>query len=253
VDAHFATMPARYFMVPHGKEMSAVIVEHVRMVREFLEKRWNTDTHPLTPVLRWVSQPAAGHSELWVCTYDRAQLLARIAGALSAAELNILSADIFTRADGIVLDKFRVTTERFEAVEHEVDLRKVERLLNKALEVEAYDFRPELAKVRRLRVDQIESPDFVPTVRYDNSPEKHTVFEVVAPDRRGLLYDVLCCIGEAGFEISSARITTEKGVAMDTFHITGRDGVKITDDTSLFALKKKLLGLITPPAEKQAA
>jgi [protein-PII] uridylyltransferase len=253
VDAHFQKMPSRYFLVPHGKEMVPAIVDHVRMVREFLEKRWNTDTHPLAPVLRWVPQAAAGHSELWVCTWDRAELLSRITGALSAAELNILSADIFTREDGIVLDKFRVTTEQFEAVEHEVDLRKVERLLNKALEVEAYDFHPELAKIRRLRVDQIDSPDFVPTIWYENSPEKHTIVDVVAPDRRGLLYDVLCCIGEAGFEISSARITTEKGVAMDTFHITGHDGVKITDDTSLFALKNKLRAVIGLVAEKQAA
>jgi [protein-PII] uridylyltransferase len=253
VDAHFARMPARYFLVPHGREMAASIVEHVRMVREFLEQRWNTDNRPLAPVLRWVPQPHAGHSELWVCTWDRAELLARIAGALSTAELNILSADIFTRTDGIVLDKFRVTTERFEAVDHDVDLRKVERLLNKALEVEVYDFRPELGKVRRLREELLDSPEFVRSVWYDNGPEKHTVFEVVAPDRRGLLYEVLCCIGEGGFEISSARITTEKGVAMDTFHITGLDGVKIHEDSRLFALKKRLQGVIAAPADRKAA
>ena len=240
IQAHFRGMPERYFQLPFERDRIATISGHIKMVREFLESRWNSDAESLSPVLRWIPQRHAGHSELWVCTWDRAELLARIAGALSAAELNILSADIFTRDDGIVLDKFRVTTPRYEAVEHPVDLRKVERLLNSALAVEHYDFSAELTKVRGRLLAPRESASFPPRVWFDNSPPRHTVIEILAPDRLGLLYDVLRFISEHGFEISSARITTEKGAAIDTFHITGRAGQKIADVNRLIALKYAL-------------
>jgi [protein-PII] uridylyltransferase len=247
IKAHFRGMPDRYFDIQYGRDTTAAIVNHIKMVREFLDTRWNSDVNPLSPVLRWVSQSHAGHSELWVCTWDRAELLARIAGALSAAELNILSADIFTRKDGIVLDKFRVTTPKFEAVEHPVDLRKVERLLNAALAVERYDFTAELAKVRSRAWSRTEIPAFPPRVWFDNDPPRHTVIEVLAPDRLGLLYDLLGAIADAGFEIATARITTEAGAAIDTFHVTGREGAKITDRNQLIALKYVLADIAGRP------
>jgi [protein-PII] uridylyltransferase len=240
IRAHFRGMPERYFQLPYGRDTTSAIVSHIKMAREFLETRWNSDTNALSPVLRWIAQPHSGHSELWVCTWDRAELLARIAGALSSAELNILSADIFTRDDGIVLDKFRVTTPRFEAVEHPVDLRKVERLLNQALSVEHYDFTADLEKVRSRAWARTEVANFPPRVWFDNEPPRHTVMEVLAPDRRGLLYDLLVGIANAGFEISAARITTENGAAIDTFHLTGRPGQKVTDINRLIALKYAL-------------
>ncbi len=240
IRAHFRGMPERYFQLPYERDVVAAIASHIKMVREFLENRWNSDEQPLSPVLRWMPQRHAGHSELWVCTWDRAELLARISGALSAAELNILSADIFTRNDGIVLDKFRVTTPRYEAVDHPVDLRKVERLLNSALAVEHYDFMAELNKVRSRLWGRTEVPAFPPRVWFDNSPPKHTVMEVLAPDRLGLLYELLGQISDMGFEISAARITTEKGAAIDTFHLTGREGKKINDMNRLIALKYAL-------------
>jgi [protein-PII] uridylyltransferase len=139
-----------------------------------------------------------------------------------------------------VLDKFRVTTPRYEAVDHPVDLRKVERLLNAALAVEHYDFNAELNKVRSRLWGRTEVPAFPPRVWFDNSPPKHTVMEVLAPDRLGLLYELLGQISDLGFEISAARITTEKGAAIDTFHLTGREGKKITDINRLIALKYAL-------------
>ena len=225
IDAHFAALPERYFLTHKPEE----IADHLRLVRKFLEKHFAGDEGTLEPVLRWVPRPHAGHSELWVCTWDRHQLLARISGALAASELSILSADIFTRHDGLVLDIFRVTTTRFEAVDDERDMRKVEKLLGEALMVESYDFAPFLAKTLRRSQPWERMLDFPTriTISADANPN-YTVVDISAPDRLGLLYEVLRAVSDAGFLIAAARITTEKGAAIDSFYITDLEGSKVT-------------------------
>jgi len=237
IDAHFAALPERYFQTHPAEE----IVEHLRLMRKFIEKHFEGDEGTLEPVIRWVPRPNAGHSELWVCTWDRHQLLARIAGALAANELSILSADIFTRHDGLVLDIFRVTTSRFEAVDDERDMRRVAKLLGEALVVENYDFAPILAKTLR-RVQPWERTLDFPTritINPDTTP-LYTVVDISAPDRLGLLYDILRAVSDAKFLIAAARITTEKGAAIDSFYITDLDGGRVTSAWQLHGLSKAL-------------
>ena len=52
----------------------------------------------------------------------------------------------------------------------------------------------------------------------------------------GLLYRIACAIADAEMNIASARITTEKGAALDTFYLTDRHGRKIEDDETLATL-----------------
>jgi [protein-PII] uridylyltransferase len=238
LEAHFIRMPERYFALHAGK--AAQVVGHVQMFREFLKSRWNSDENPLSPVVRWSPQPNAGHSVLLVVTWDRRQLLARICGALSATELSILNADIFTRDDGLVLDKFRVCTTKFKAVDDKRDIKNVEKLLNAALQAEEFNFHPLLAKAYAHALKREQTLQFAPRVLVNNSPEKHTVIEIVAPDRLGLLYDLVETIGRRGFDIVYARITTEAAAAIDTFHITLPEGKKITDEKRLATLREAL-------------
>lgn len=225
IDEHFKAMPDRYFL--SERHTAEVIAHHVQLFRQFLEERWNDDESILLPMVDWSPHPNSGHSTLQVVTWDRHQLLARICGSISAAGLSILSADIFTREDGLVLDSFRICTNRFEAITDKRDRERVNKYLAESLKNEQFDFLPLMKKaLGRVGSSTLDFPTRI-AIDSDSHPQ-FTIVKLTTPDRLGLLHDLLRAISDAGFEISAARIATEKGAAVDTFYVGEKVGVEST-------------------------
>ncbi len=247
VEAHFQFMPDRYFHMFEPEEMAS----HLRLFRSFFENRRKDDSFALTPAFKWIPRPEQGHSEVWVCGWDRPRLLERIAGAFLSAQINILSADIFTRGDSLALDIFRVGSTRLEPVTSAKDIAAVEGRLLESLAVEDFDFAPLLSKETRLRTYRLSQEFDLPTriVVENSSHPIYTLVDIQSPDRLGLLYDLLRAMGEAGVTIELSRITTEMDVAMDSFYITGKDGKKITDDGAIKRLQRLLQRAAVKTAE----
>lgn len=237
-DAHFEHMPDRYFQTFGVSD----IVEHVELFRLFLEMRFDGQRDALVPSMRWIARPHQGHSEVWISGWDRKHLLARIAGSFSCVQLNILSADVFTRGDGLVLDIFRVCNTQFEAVTDHRDIVQVESLLAQSLQKAEYDFTPLLGKVMQRREFQLSQElDFPTRIVIDNDAHPtYTLVDIQTPDRLGLLYYLLKALGRVGVQIALSRITTEKGAAVDSFYVTDSEGRKIKDEASLARLQKAL-------------
>ena len=245
IDAHFEYMPERYFQAyPVGG-----IVEHVRLFRRFLETRWSDDTLTLAPAVKWIARPNRGHSEFWFCGWDRTELLARIAGCLSVAQLNILSADVFTRSDSLVLDIFRVCNTRFEAVTDDKEMALVEKRLRQSLAGETFDFTPLLAKLMKRRGYHLSQELEFPTrISIDNNEHPvYTLVDIQTPDRLGLLHHLLLAFGSAGVQIALSRIATEKGAAIDSFYVTEAEGRKLRP-TTVKRLQKALQDAATGAA-----
>jgi len=238
LDAHFQYMPERYFLMFGADEVAA----HMRLFRTFFENRRKEESFALSPVFKWVPRVDQGHSEVWVCGWDRPRLLERIAGAFLSAQVNILSADIFTRADSLALDIFRVGSTRLEPVTNPRDITRVETRLADSLAFEEYDFTPLISKDARLRTYRLSQEFDLPTqiTVQNTSHPVYTLVDILTPDRLGLLYDLLRAMGEAGVTIALSRITTEMDFAMDSFYITGKDGKKITEPAAIKRLQRLL-------------
>src|SRR6185436_2670867 len=71
--------------------------------------------------------------------------------------------------------------------------------------------------------------DRIPTrIVFDNhSSRSHTVIEIEAEDRIGLLFVIAEALTELGLDIALAKILTEKGAAQDNFYVTSELGGKI--------------------------
>lgn len=238
IDAHFEYMPDRYFSMFDAESIS----QHLRLFRNFIENHLRNKEGALSSTFHWIPRPELGHSEVWICGWDRPRLLERMSGAFLSANINILSADIFTRGDNLALDIFRVRSMQFTPVTNAKDIKKVEARLEEALAVEDFDFTPLMTKEQRLRSYRISQEADLPTkIVIDNFSHPHfSLVDIQTPDRLGLLYDLLRALGEAGVNIELSRITTEMDVAMDSFYVTGKDGKQVTDEAAIKRIQRLL-------------
>ncbi len=239
VEAHFEVMPDNYFRAFSTDE----IVSHLKLFRHFLENLYLRDESPLAPAVAWQAFPEQGHSIASFCAWDRQELLAKIAGSFAVVPLNILSADIYTRGDNVVLDIFRVCDPRFRAVTDPQDQALVESTLRSALADSEFDFAPLLERARRGTARHSRHGlDFPTRVTVENKTHPaYTLVQIQTPDRLGLLYELLSAFGQENVSIALSRISTEKGAAIDTFYVADQiTRGKITDSSRIAALLQRL-------------
>ena len=73
---------------------------------------------------------------------------------------------------------------------------------------------------------------------------KRTIIEVKAKDRIGLLFKIAQLINSKGFDISFARISTERGIAMDTFYVENFNLHESTNTSDLIDLRSEIEAVI---------
>ena len=244
IDRHFERMPDAAF---HFRQ-AAHIVTQIRTVRHFLQREADTSA-PFASCIKWIDHTDKGYTELVLATRDKPLLLEKICCALASEQINILSADLFTRTDSIVVNIFRVCTTNFEPVSAASTRKRFLDTFEAILVAEKYE--PE--KFLRRKVNFLKPrPDqgFTVPVRAFVSNELHpacTTVEIQGLDRIGLLHDLFHTINRHGLNTAHARICTEKGVAMDTLYITTTAGAKIQDPELLKRLEEEFSSLISRP------
>lgn len=246
VDAHFKAMPDRYFR----HRGSTSIARHVKLFRKFFKLTKKKEPVSLVPVTGWEARPDEGYSLLEVVGWNRHHLLAKVAGALAARNLNILSADIFTRPDDLVLDVFRICTSTFNPVSSPREIERIEKLLEEEFGAEHgdVDFRALIAKQAAPTITSADPPNFDIPQRVIVSNEDHdlyTVMEIQAQDRIGLLYDVFTVLGDRDAEVFNARISTQAGAAIDRFYLVdSKDEQKIKGKQRLRELQESVEAIL---------
>ena len=252
IEAHFEFMPDNYFRASDLPE----IVEHLKLFRCFLENvssppqdgfaAANGGEFSLAPAIKWKIVPEQGHSVVTFCTWERERLLAKVAGSFSVLPLNILSADVFPRGDNVVLGIFRVCDTKARPVTSPRDFELVEQTLRRALEDESFDFLPLIEKAKRQSRHLAPAIEFPTRIAIDNKTHPtYTLIEIQAPDRIGLLYDVLSCLDRENILIPLSRINTQAGAAIDTLYVVdGSTHAKITDSNRIRTIQQHLKSTI---------
>jgi len=158
--------------------------------------------------------------ELTLITTDRPFLFASVSGALAAWGMNIVKANAFSNAAGMVVDTFYFT-DRFRTLE--MNLQEWERLKQSIAAVVKGE-----ADVARMLRDRLKSEKVNDTkvkiatqIEFDDGCSAHsTLVQILTQDRPGLLYRMCSLVSKHECNIEIALIETEGQMAIDVLYLT---------------------------------
>ena len=218
-------------------------IRHLEFIRESDKARISFSTTVATREFEAVT-------EITLFAPDHPRLLSTITGCCTAAEANIVDAQIFTTKDGRALDSIFIN-RAFD--DEEDERRRAERIgetIEKVLsgELRLKDLLANQPKPSgRQKAFKLE-----PLVTINNDiSDKFTVVEIEALDSPGVLSKVTDAIADLSLDIASAHIATFGEKFIDTFYVTDLVGYKIESPQKLSAIRRRLLNVLNPKAAKK--
>ena len=186
-----------------------------------------------------------GSTEVTVIARDAPFALSRFCAVLSANDANIFDANIFTRDDGIIIDRFRVadagTRKELDSVVCRKIAEDLKLVMKGTLDIE-HVFREHHRRWKR-RPRQPANPSIRTDVQFEDNP-RFTIIDVYAPDAVGFLYRVTGTISRLGMNIYFAKIATRVDGIIDSFYVLDRGGTPVTDPQRRQEIRENILATI---------
>ena len=223
---HFLLLPEKYALYTPLPQ----IISHVRLCDRLRDE-------PV--VTSWTPHARAGYTELVLSTRDLPGRFAQIAGTLSSQGISILSAQLNTRDDAVVIDTFQVSDEQGQAIVDADVWRRVDRLLASVISGDR-DL-DEILALRHKASEEVATSLPAPRLRIDNEiASQSTVIEVQTQDRPGLGYRIAKALADLGLNILSAKLATERNHVFDVFYVQTREGEKVDNSFQMTEVLERL-------------
>jgi len=196
--------------------------------------------------------PARGATLVTVIAADHPGLFYRIAGGIHLAGGNIIDARIHTARNGVAVDNFLVQDPLGRPLHEASQIARLQTAIADAL-ANKVKLSPRLA-ARPLARPRAEAFEIHPIALFDNAAsDRFTVIEVGALDRPALLSQLARALFEARLIVHSAHIATYGERAVDTFYVTDVLGSKVTAESRLRTIERRLIEAAGDGATKVAA
>lgn len=225
---HLEQMGSEEYLMAFSK---AEIAEHMRVIQQ-------------KPLVTTLFKSARDHTVVTVIARDAPFALSRFCGVLSANDANIFDANIFTRDDGVVIDRFRVSDFISKSALSPEQYQKIQQemldVFRGAVSIEDILLRHRMKWKRRR---QPINPNVRIGVEFEDHP-RYCIIDVFAPDTLGFLYRITRAMSELGLSIAFAKIATRVDGIVDSFYVIDRDGTRIASRERREEIRRALLACI---------
>ena len=210
--SHTRSLPAQYLLNTPLEEMYLNIAM-IERLRETFE-----------PAVDFKNEYGADHTELTLCAYDdpRPGLLSKITGVLYAHDVNLHTAQVFTREasvriaiDTLWVDYRGKPLSPGKRAELQESFRRV--LLGEVGIGELLQSHKKPLKEQTIYAARID----------ENASERFSLLEVSAPDETGVVYRLTRAVSALGWNIHAARLSVWGSRARDAFYISDANGGKV--------------------------
>jgi [protein-PII] uridylyltransferase len=214
----------QYFL----RHTSQEIAWHSRLLLRHIETQ--------EPIVRARLSPAGDGIQVMIFTPDRDDLFACICSFFERIGYTILEAKIYTSKNAYALDSFLVLDQSDKSVSYRDLLNYIEYELGDSLRNNISLTTPSKGRLSR----QVKHMPIKSNVTVEKVPasDNHKL-EIVAGDRPGLLSMIAHTLLVHEVHIQTAKINTLGKRAEDVFLISGKGGIKLSDD-AIEALEKTL-------------
>lgn len=240
LENYFEQLAPRYLLsMPPG-----AIAKHIRM-------EWRLQ-HSQESLI-WEATTTDGLANVTLLSREIPGLLTRAAGILTLRDLNIISAQVFTKRDGVILLIFqcRLPEGSLQAPDWQSAKEDMQRVLEGKMSLE---YRIAAHAAKREVHGQTPSRTAPSKILIDNdSSQIYTILEVYTTDRVGLLYTITWTLWELQVTIYVAKITTKIDQVADVFYIKSNTGEKVTDLEQIEEIKRALLFWLDGPESSDNA
>ncbi len=191
---------------------------------------------PSGPLVELADEPGGAGTSLFVLTPQGTFSFAVVTAVLDELGLNIVDARLVMLPDNKSMSTYVILEENGRDVVDDRRLGEIRRRLLAALGVDE----PSRIEVTRRAPRQVRMFDTPVHVTFNtDARERHTVMELVAGDRPGLLSDVAKVLRSMGVHVRTAKIMTVGERAEDVFFITD-DNQQPLESAACDALKATL-------------
>jgi [protein-PII] uridylyltransferase len=236
VESFLESMPERYFLSTSESDIPA----HFELMEQFHGKKPEIDVQHF---------PERDCTSVVICSQDRPGLFASITGVLTALNLDILNARIFTASDGRILDVFRISHHgRSELVTAEHRWNRFRSTLESVLDGKTDVAR--LVEGMKSPLLQKRAPNVSTVINVDNDvSDDFTIIEIFTDDRIGVLFTITYNLHRLGLSIHVAKISTNVDQVADVFYVTDEAGRKVEDPLKVEHVRQFMYQCLAPHHE----
>ena len=189
------------------------------------------------------NKEGAEATEVSIMSKDSKGLFAKLTGALSAMEINIVNAKIFTNSSNIAVDVIWIQDKDSKPI---TDNSRIERIKEKISNYIKSEIKSQIAKESRLKNKRINAFTVPVVVKImNNISSDYTVVEVSGKDRPSILHELAKAIHFLDLNLFRAQVATFGERVVDVFYILDSQNKKIEHHNSKKLIERKLLQVLS--------